>query len=352
MYCNVPPLPGSRRRTRCTWTYRWSHINDLSRLLAPGLYLIQATFGRGGCRQAASCEASRVLTRDLLPLRLRASPPLQVQPALKNLGPHQHRPYTSLASCVLTCRDLACRACKVLGPGAVIELHVPLNSSGLSMCLCTLQVHRALGTGDPQAMMALRGQLEDVVSSKWEQEGELQARLEVGSFASIAFTKGGPSPSPNWQLCPSCSHQRLCHAGWAQAGRSTVDRETAGTAAVSCSRHAHFGELIAEQKHHVPHIRFMQHALKRCLRLLTRTFWQLDQGSLTIAPGANAAGCCRRLAGLRPLQEAGVIVISLLLKSCIHASLEAEWVHRGLAGEYSCLDETCPSWCCCHPPCC
>lgn len=41
-----------------------------------------------------------------------------------------------------------------------------------------LQVQQALETGDPQAVMALRDQLEDVVSSKREQEGELQARLQ------------------------------------------------------------------------------------------------------------------------------------------------------------------------------
>ena len=86
-------------------------------------------------------------------------------------------------------------------PQAVIALHLPPSSNSLSMCLCAVQVQQALETGDPQAVMALRDQLEDVVSSKREQEGELQARLQVGSPATIRVIKN------------------LCHAAWAQAGR-------------------------------------------------------------------------------------------------------------------------------------
>ena len=66
---------------------------------------------------------------------------------------------------------------------------MPRDSNKPRMCVCALQVERALETGDPQAVMALRDQLEDVVSTKREQEGELQARLQVGSFVSLEVIK-------------------------------------------------------------------------------------------------------------------------------------------------------------------
>ena len=77
-----------------------------------------------------------------------------------------------------------------------MALWLQLKSNKQSACAVTPQVHRALETGDLKAVMALKEQLETVVSSKREQEGELLARLQVSSLALTGFELKSSAPVP------------------------------------------------------------------------------------------------------------------------------------------------------------
>ena len=117
----------------------------------------------------------------------------------------------------------------------MVALHLPPDSTRLSMCVCALQVQRAIETGDPQAVMALRDQLEEVVSNKREQEGELQARLEVGGWC--------PHQVSNYWVVLH-GHKPRRGQSWSRGSWSQVTLEARGLSPTQGEHN--LGELVAD----------------------------------------------------------------------------------------------------------